>query len=597
MLRILVNNDKQKRRLEHAAGPLEFGRIPQHGTQRVVLDDPHVSRNQMRIRERSNGKLEIENISQRTPIYFPDGSTLDVGARREFDLPVRLNVGTTLIEISPFGYDDSSDHSWRTVTQPAQRGMSIRESLNLADVGQSLTPETLAHWFETVISVQRSAASSQQFYEETARAVVELVGLDLGQVLLRKPNAEGEYVWESVASHATPAGVNARCSTAVLNRVLKEGRTFFRAADAGDSSGSMMGVEAVVASPIHDPQDEIVGAVYGLRVGGALPKGPGIRPLEAQLVQLLAAAVSAGLARSESETKATRWRVQLEQFVSSEVARELQRDPMMLDGRDREVTILFSDIRSFSRLSEQLGPVDTFRLVRDVMDALTKRIYEQNGTLVDYIGDGLLAMWNAPTDQPDHATLACRAALGMLEDLPELNAKWQSRLGSPIALGIGLNTGPARVGNTGSQQRFNYAPLGHEVNLASRVEGATKHLGVPILITGSTQAELYERFATRRLCRARLVGIETVVDLYELYAELADPEWISRRDAYQMGLDLFEAGEFSQAYRIISPLLSQRPDTEPDDVPSLALMGRTINCMQNKVSPKEFDPVIDFTQK
>ncbi|HEV3022466.1 MAG TPA: adenylate/guanylate cyclase domain-containing protein, partial [Pirellulales bacterium] len=499
--------------------------------------------------------------------------------------------------ISLMGQEDSTGHSWRTVTQPSQRSMSIRESLNLAEVGQSLAPETLAHWFETVISVQRSAASSQQFYDETARAVVELVGLDLGQVLLRRLNADGECVWESAASHSTPQGVNARFSVAVLNRVLQERRTFFRASDPGDSTGSMIGVESVVVSPIYDPQDEIVGAIYGLRVGANLLKAPGIRPLEAQLVQLLAAAVGAGLARLQGEAEATRWRVQLEQFVSSEVARELERDPMMLDGRDREVTILFSDIRNFSRLSEQLGPVDTFRLVRDVMDHLTQRIYEQNGTLVDYIGDGILAMWNAPADQPEHAVLACRAALAMFEDLPALNAKWQVRLGSPIALGVGLNTGLARVGNTGSERRFNYAPLGHEVNLASRVEGATKYLGVPILITGSTQARLHGSFATRRLCRARLMGIESVVDLYELHAEGADAEWLQRRDDYERGLALFEAGEWSRAYRVVSPLLSQPSDAAPDDVPSLALMGRTIHCMQNKVSPQDFDPVVEFGRK
>ncbi len=597
MLRIVVSNDKQHLSLEHAAGPLEFGRIFQRYAQRVVLDDPHVSRDQMRIRERSSGRLEIENISKRTPIFFPDGSTLDVGALREFAMPVRLNVGTTLIEISPAHQDELSDHSWRTVIQPQERAMSIRESLNLADIGQTLTPEKLTYWFETVISIQRSAAGSQQFYEETARAVVELVGLDLGQVLLRRLNAEGEYVWESVASHATQKGVNLRFSTAVLNRVLHERKTFFRAVDADDSSGSLVGVEAIVASPIHGPHDEIVGAVYGLRVGSNFPMGPGIRPLEAQLVQLLAAAVWVGLARSQGEAEAARRRVQLEQFVSSQVAHELERDPKMLDGHDREVTILFSDIRNFSRLSEQLGTVDIFRLVRDVMDHLTQRIYENNGTLVDYIGDGLLAMWNAPTDQADHAVMACRAALAMFKDLPELNETWRTRLGSPIALGIGLNTGKARVGNTGSQWRLNYAPLGHEVNVASRVEGATKHLGVPIVITGSTQVQLQDKFATRRLCRARLLGIETEVTLYELNSESADEEWTTRRDAYEVGLKLFEAGEWSQAYRAISPLLSQRCDSEPYDLPSLALMSRTITCMQNKVSPQAFDPVVDFTQK
>jgi hypothetical protein len=122
-------------------------------------------------------------------------------------------------------------------------------------------------------------------------------------------------------------------------------------------------------------------------------------------------------------------------------------------------------------------------------------------------------------------------------------------------------------------------------------------MGVPVLITGSTQSNLHDRFATRRLCRARLLGIETVVDLYELYSEDAADEWLAHRDAYEQGLALFEAGEWSQAYRVISPLLSQRCESAPDDVPSLALLGRTIHCMQNKLSPQAFNPVVDFTQK
>ena len=141
------------------------------------------------------------------------------------------------------------------------------------------------------------------------------------------------------------------------------------------------------------------------------------------------------------------------------------------------------------------------------MQHLTARIMESSGVVVDYIGDGLLAMWNAPLEQPDHAALACRAALAMRDGLPELNRRWEGRLGKPIGLGIGINSGAALVGNTGSHQKFKYGPLGHTVNLASRVEGATKHLGVSLLLTGSTRNSLGSSFATRRLCRARVVGI------------------------------------------------------------------------------------------
>ena len=292
------------------------------------------------------------------------------------------------------------------------------------------------------------------------------------------------------------------------------------------TTSSLMGVTAVVASPILDESQEVIGAVYGARRGAG--RSPEIRPLEAQLTQVLAAAVAAGLARLESEAQAARRRVQFEQFFTPDLAAALDRDPALLDGREREVTVLFADIRGFSAVSEKMTARLACELIRDIMEHLTARIMESSGVVVDYIGDGLLAMWNAPVEQPDHAARACRAALAMRDGLPELNRRWEDRIGRPIGLGIGINSGPALVGNTGSHKKFKYGPLGHTVNLASRVEGATKHLGVSLLITGSTRSGSANSFATRRLCRARVVGIAGEVELHELHAESASPDWQHR---------------------------------------------------------------------
>src|SRR5262249_53982655 len=156
---------------------------------------------------------------------------------------------------------------------------------------------------------------------------------------------------------------------------------------------SLQNIDAVVASPIFGLQgDEVVGAVYGSRKSRPRMKSGGIRPLEAQLVQLLAGAIGANLARAT----ATKTRVQFEQIFSPELVRELERDPNLLEGRNQEVTILMSDLRGFSRFSEKLGPLDTCRLIRDVMERLSNRIVEHSGVIVSYLGDGILAMWNAP---------------------------------------------------------------------------------------------------------------------------------------------------------------------------------------------------------
>jgi adenylate cyclase len=311
------------------------------------------------------------------------------------------------------------------------------------------------------------------------------------------------------------------------------------------------------------------------------------------LTQVLAAAVAAGLARLESEAQAARRRVQFEQFFTPDLAAALDRDPTLLEGREREVTVLFADIRGFSGVSERLSPRLSCELIRDVMEHLTARILEHAGVVVDYIGDGLLAMWNAPMEQPNHADRACRAALAMRDELPELNRRWQHRLGRQLGLGIGINSGPALVGNTGSQKKFKYGPLGHTVNLGSRVEGATKHLGVGILITGFTFERLSKTFAIRRLCRARVVGIAGEVDLHELSAESDSIEWQTRREAYERALALYEAGRWGEAAQALLPLLAAGTGT--DDLPSLTLLGRAADC--GKSPPVHFDPVLELKSK
>ncbi len=367
-----------------------------------------------------------------------------------------------------------------------------------------------------------------------------------------------------------------------------ERRTFFQDPGSLGSQESLRNVDAVVVSPVFGlEEDDVVGVVYGSRRSNPVKKSGGIRPLDAQLVQLLAAVVGATLARD----KATRF----EQFVAPEVARELDRDPGLLEGRGLEVTILMSDIRGFSRLSEKLGPENACRLVRDVMDRLSARIVEHKGTIVNYLGDGILAMWNAPTKQEGHALLACRAALAMQQEVPGLNSKWQELVGQPLAIGIGLNTGPAQVGNTGSQKRMMYGPLGHTVNLASRVEGATKQLGVPILVTGSTRSFLGDAFASRRLCKVHVVGIAEAVELYELHGEQATPEWQSFRDTYEAALALYETQQWSKACQTLTPLLQMGDQLGYYDKPTLKLMRRAYECLES--APEPFDPVLELSVK
>jgi adenylate cyclase len=231
-----------------------------------------------------------------------------------------------------------------------------------------------------------------------------------------------------------------------------------------------------------------------------------------------------------------------------------------------------------------------FLLMQDVMDFQTEEIREHGGVIVDYYGDGLLAMWNSPQEQPNHAAVACRAALAIRDGLAQSSAGWEEKIGEPLRLGIGLNTGRALVGNTGSKSKFKYGPMGPTVNLASRVENATKFMGVPILVTGSTRRQLNESFATRRLCTARLAGFAEGVELYELHAEGASPEWLERRTAYETALEHFESRRWGESCQEIYPLLQ---DLESKyDVPSLNLLSRAVDCLKSQ--PDHFDPCLDL---
>jgi adenylate cyclase len=177
-------------------------------------------------------------------------------------------------------------------------------------------------------------------------------------------------------------------------------------------------------------------------------------------------------------------------------------------------------MRGFTRLSERLGPEVTCRVVRDVMERLSDRITMYGGTVVNYIGDGIFAMWNAPVAQEDHVQRACRAALTMMAEMPGLNSTWESVVGSPLAIGIGINTGPALVGNTGTGRRLQYGAFGMTVNLASRIQDACKRVGVPLLVSGSIRDQLSKGFKTRSVGPVPIPGVTGDVELFELSGDL-----------------------------------------------------------------------------
>ncbi len=200
-------------------------------------------------------------------------------------------------------------------------------------------------------------------------------------------------------------------------------------------------------------------------------------------------------------------------FVSPEVLEEISSDPegLELGGNTRQLTIMFVDIRNFTPLSEGLSPGDLVKFLNRLLDELSTCIVEEKGTIDKYIGDSIMAFWNAPVRIEDHQACACRAALRMRETLKRLNetdAFNFKRDGYPfaeIAIGTGINTGPACVGNLGSKDRFDYSVIGDAVNVAARMESACKEVGYDIVIAGST-AEGIKNFASLDAGKVSLKG-------------------------------------------------------------------------------------------
>jgi adenylate cyclase len=206
-----------------------------------------------------------------------------------------------------------------------------------------------------------------------------------------------------------------------------------------------------------------------------------------------------------------------QQYVSPEVIRRLLSDPERVKPRKTEVTVLFSDIRGFTTISETLDAQTLAGLLNGYLTEMTRIIFRHQGTLDKYIGDAVMAIWGAPFDEPGHAQRCCLSAVSMLARLAELQAQWRAQ-GSPVLeIGIGINTGIASVGNMGSSLRYGYTAMGDAVNLAARLEGLNKEYGTQVLISEFTRRALRDdQFIFREIDFIRVKGKLQPVTIYEI---------------------------------------------------------------------------------
>ncbi len=239
-------------------------------------------------------------------------------------------------------------------------------------------------------------------------------------------------------------------------------------------------------------------------------------------------------------------------YLAPEVVRRIAADPGQLElgGEERDMTVLFCDIRGFSRISEGMSPQEVIRFLIAFLTPMCDVLTARKATIDKFIGDAILAFWNAPLDDADHPRNAARGALEMIASLKRLNIEMGRQSAEPwpgeVRIGIGLNTGPCCVGNMGAAQRLSYSLIGDTVNLASRIEGLTKFYGVDIAI-GSALAERLADFATVELDRVRVVGRDAPETLYALLGDemvAADAQFAAMRAAHGQVLAAYRARDW-----------------------------------------------------
>jgi len=248
-------------------------------------------------------------------------------------------------------------------------------------------------------------------------------------------------------------------------------------------------------------------------------------------------------------------------YLSEDLLDKLVQNPdeLRLGGEKKELTILFSDIRGFTTISESMDPVSLINLLNRYFTPMTNAVLKHGGMLDKYIGDAVMAFFNAPVNIKNHADSTCQTALEMIEKLDELNKELESEYISPIKIGIGINTSEVVVGNMGSDTRFNYTVIGDGVNLASRVEGLTKNYGVDILITEFTVKKLQEDFIYRKIEPVKVKGKDEAVLLYELMHK--NDVSLKIKKIYDEALAVYINGDFRTAKEMFAKIVKEYDDS------------------------------------
>jgi len=282
---------------------------------------------------------------------------------------------------------------------------------------------------------------------------------------------------------------------------------------------------------------------------GFIAYGQGLwLPVAVQATAVLLALISGVVFNFATEGRKKRYiKRAFSQYLHPTVIEQLVANPerLRLGGEKRELSIFFSDLAGFTTMSERLDPERLTLLLNEYLSAMTDIILESGGTIDKYEGDAIIAFWNAPLAQTDHASRAVQTALRCQERLAELRPDFKVRFGSDLFMRIGINTGPVVVGNLGSAQRFDYSILGDNANVAARLEGVNKEFDTEILISEACRKQLPVGIPVREIARVGVVGRKEPITVFEPLASGGNENGLN--DRFAAALALYYQGEFAEA--------------------------------------------------
>ncbi len=284
-------------------------------------------------------------------------------------------------------------------------------------------------------------------------------------------------------------------------------------------------------------------------------------------------------------------------YVSRELLEEILKSPQLvkIGGERKIITVMFSDIASFTSISEKLKPEEVVSILNRLLEDMSNIIMNEHGYIDKYEGDAIMAFWNAPVSVENHATCAIKAAIECHEKLKrEINPSLEKLGFNPLNMRFGINTGEAVVGNIGSRKRFDYTAIGDSVNLASRLEGINKVYGTNIIISEYTkeyaERESPNKFVFRELDYVRVKGKQKPVRIYEVtgFKEAVSAEKIRIIEQYEKALFYYRRGDFKKAKKILEKIAEK-------DRPSEVLLKRCLHLFKNP--PATWDGIFTMTTK